>query len=191
MAEILAVVTVQDGWARFMTAQVRLDDGTTVSRQLEAHGKAVAVLPYDAKRHTAVLVELFRTPVLFSGAGETLIECIAGIVEEGEAAQTSARREALEEAGLKLDALEPVATLWTSPGISTETIALFLAPYAQPDRVGPGGGAAGEHENITVLEQPLGELWRMFERGVIADMKTAMLLQALRLRRPELFEEPV
>jgi hypothetical protein len=53
--------------------------------------------------------------------------------------------------------------------------------------VGQGGGAKGEHENITVLELPLRELAAMADAGALVDMKTVTLLQTLRLRRPDLF----
>jgi hypothetical protein len=38
-----------------------------------------------------------------------------------------------------------------------------------------------------VVETSLAELGRMAERGELADLKTLALVQALRLRRPELF----
>ena len=34
---------------------------------------------------------------------------------------------------------------------------------------------------------PLAELWGMAEREVLTDLKTLALVQALRLRRPDLF----
>lgn len=187
LAEILDVRTVHDGWAKFLVARVRLPDGTEVSRQIEQHGDAAAVLPYDPGRRCALLVRLFRPPALFAGHREELIEAIAGVLDQGEAAEATAGREAMEEAGVRLDRLEPVATAWASPGISTERLSMFLAPYAEADRVAAGGGLAGEHEGITVLEVPLAEAWAMTERGEIADMKTLALLMALKLRRPELF----
>jgi hypothetical protein len=64
---------------------------------------------------------------------------------------------------------------------------LYLAPYARGDRVEEGGGAHGEHENITVLELSLHELAAMADGGALADMKTFALIQTLRLKRPELF----
>ena len=64
---------------------------------------------------------------------------------------------------------------------------LFLAAYRAEDRVGPGGGVAGEHEDIRVLDVPLAELGRDLETGRLADMKLLATVQALKLRRPELF----
>jgi hypothetical protein len=87
-----------------------------------------------------------------------------------------------------LSALEPVGAPWSTPGVSTERIHLFLAPYAHADRVGEGGGLPEEHEDIAVVEITLGDLAAMADRGEIADLKTLALVQTLRLRRSELFE---
>src|SRR5690606_32645615 len=99
-----------------------------------------------------------------------------------------ARREAMEEAGLRLRILEPVGTAWSAPGITTERLTLFLAPYAPADRVGEGGGLAEEHEEIEVLELDIARLAEMMEGHAIRDMKTLILVQALRIRHPNLFE---
>ncbi|MBV8798506.1 MAG: NUDIX hydrolase [Alphaproteobacteria bacterium] len=185
-AEILDKNTVHEGWAKYSVLTVRLADGTTAKRELEEHGPAVTVLPYDPERKVATLVRQFRAPVLAAAGEATSTEAIAGLTD-GEDPQEAARREALEETGLKLSALEPVGFLWTMPGLSTERMYLYLAPYAETGKVGKGGGAKGEHENITVLELSLRELAAMADDGRLADMKTFALLQTLRLRKPELF----
>lgn len=186
--EILGLRTLHEGFTRFVIAKVRLPDGTVLDREIEDHGEAVAVLAYDPERRTAFLIRLFRPPPLLVDAEAELVEAPAGLIGD-EDAETAARREMEEEVGLRLGALERVATVWASPGLSTERITLFLAACSAADRVGPGGGKAGEHEGITVLETPLAELWSSVERGEITDMKLLALAQALRLRRPDLFEK--
>jgi nudix-type nucleoside diphosphatase (YffH/AdpP family) len=188
-AEVLDKSIVHDGWAKYSVLRVRLSDEQIVKRELEEHGPAVAVLPYDPVRRTAVLVRQFRAPVLVSSGEASLVEAIAGLTD-GEAPEQAACREALEETGLKLRTLESIGVLWTMPGLSTERMHLYLAAYGHADRIGEGGGADGEHENITVLEVPLLELAAMADAGTLLDMKTFALLQSLRLRRPELFEQP-
>ena len=187
MAAIVRTEVKDDSWATFLRAEVRLDDGATVWRQIEDHGAAAAVLPYDPDRRCALLVKLFRAPALYAGCTERLVEPIAGVLDNGETAEVCARREALEEAGVRLDALERVAEVWSSPGISTERITLFLAPYAAGDRVAPGGGLAAEHEDIEVLEISLADVVHGLADGSIDDMKLLGLVQALQLRRPDLF----
>src|SRR5262249_32081389 len=101
--------------------------------------------------------------------------------------EETARREALEEVGLRLGALELVAQAWSSPGLSCERISLYLAPYAGSDRIATGGGLAAEDENITAVEMALADLAPLADRGEIGDLKTLALLLALRLRQPLLF----
>ncbi|MDB5446573.1 MAG: pyrophosphohydrolase including oxidative damage repair enzyme, partial [Phenylobacterium sp.] len=104
-----------------------------------------------------------------------------------EAPEDCARREAMEEAGVRLRGLEPLGAAYPCPGVSTERVHLFLGPYAARDRVGKGGGVEGEQEHITVMEVPLKQLWGWVEERRIEDMKTLALVQALRIRRPDLF----
>jgi nudix-type nucleoside diphosphatase (YffH/AdpP family) len=184
--EILRVRPVHEGWGRYLIAAIRLPDGQEIKREIEDHGRAVCVLPYDPERRVALLVRLFRAPPLYAGGPGEMLEAPAGLLDE-DSPEDCARREALEEAGLRLGALEPVATAWTMPGISTERMSLYLAPYAAADRVAEGGGVAGEHENITVIEMPLADLAAMAARGDVTDLKTLTLLLMLKDRRPDLF----
>jgi nudix-type nucleoside diphosphatase (YffH/AdpP family) len=186
-AEITATHTVHDGWATFLVATVRLASGEIVRREIEDHGAAIAVLPYDPARRVALLVRQLRVPPLHAGGVQEIMEVPAGLLDEADA-EAGARREALEEVGVRLGALRRVATVWSMPGISTEQMHLFLAPFDATDRVAAGGGLDHEHEHITVLEVPLAELADALAAGRIDDMKTLALVQALRLAEPSLFE---
>ena len=186
LPELVSVEERHKGWSRLLVASVRLADGQIVKREIEDHGNAVCVLPYDPVRRTAILVRQFRTPILYAGEDPMLIEAIAGLAE-GDDPAACARREAMEEAGLKLTAIEPIVRGWSMPGISSERMDLFLAEYSPADRVAPGGGLAAEHEEIEVIELPLGTVAEMADAGKLTDMKTLALVQTLRVRKPELF----
>lgn len=183
---IASTHTVHSGWGRYLIATVELGGGVTVKREVEDHGAAACVLPYDPQRRTTVLVRQLRVPVLFLAGELETLEAIAGVIEN-EAAADCARREALEEAGLRVGSLEPIAVAWTMPGISTERMHLFLAAYGEADRIGPGGGLEADHEGTTAVEIPLLEIAAMVDAGRLTDMKTFALVQTLRLRHPELF----
>lgn len=155
-------------------------------REIVRHGRAAAVLPYDPVRRTAILVRLPRAPVIWTGGPQTLLEAPAGMLD-GDEPEACARREAMEETGLRLTTLEPVARAWTSPGMTNEETSLFLAPYGAADRIEAGGGVAEEHEDIVVEEWALADLWPAFEAGEIVDMKTVALVLALRVKHPTLF----
>ena len=116
-----------------------------------------------------------------------LIEACAGLIDQGESPEAAVRREALEELGLAVGSVELLASSWPMAAISTEKVHLYLAPYRDADRVGPGGGLASEHENITVLEMPLDDILNRVRTGCLTDMKTLVLVLALKDRHPELF----
>jgi nudix-type nucleoside diphosphatase (YffH/AdpP family) len=184
--EISDVQVIHDGWGRFLIAEIRLEDGQLVKREIEDHGNAVAVLAYDPVRRVATLVRQFRAPFFYARKLKETTEVIAGGVA-GDDPEACARREAIEEAGLQLRTLEHVLTGINMPGVSTACIDLYLAEYQEGDRVGEGGGLVEEREDIEVLEVPLKQLTDMVDHGEIVDLTTAFLVQTLRLKRPELF----
>ena len=184
--EILETKTAYDGWAKYILAKVRLEDGHIAEREIVKRERCISVLPYDAERKVALLVSQFRVPVLFESGEQALLETIAGMCD-GAAPEDAARKEAFEETGVRLSTLEYIGVMWTSPGGSTERMDLYLAPYSRSDRIGRGGGVADEHEHIAVVEIPLADLASKAERGEIRDMKMFALVQTLRLRRPDLF----
>lgn len=167
-------------------------DGTIMRmrREIESHGSGAAVLVYDARRRSALLVRQLRVAVGVGNPDEAfLLEAIAGLVDHaGDDAADTARREAVEEAGVYLGNLAHVGAAYSSPGLSTEHIDLFLAEADfDHDRRSEGGGLVDEHEDIEVVEVPLADLARMADDASIRDLKTLTLIQTLRLRRPDLF----
>lgn len=186
MAHIIGRELVYDGWYKFSRVQIRLPDGVVVERHLLDNGQAVAVLPYDPVRRCCLLITQPRAAVLAAGEPPVL-EAIAGGLD-GAAPAVRIVEEAMEEGGLRLGALEPVANIWPIPPVSTERVMLYLAEYGEADRVGEGGGAEGEFEAITVHEIGLDALRDMVQAGTLTDAKTLVLAQALLLRRPELWD---
>jgi nudix-type nucleoside diphosphatase (YffH/AdpP family) len=177
--------TIHSGWLSLRIARVRMDDGSVAEREIVDHPNGAAVLLYNPHKRTALLISELRPPVECVGEPR-LLEAVAGKLDEGDAA-ACARREAKEEAGVAVRELEHVGRVWMTPASSTERVDCFLAAYCDADRVSAGGGLEEEQEEIRVREVPLGALWRMTQAGELADGKTLLLLQALRIRRPELF----
>jgi nudix-type nucleoside diphosphatase (YffH/AdpP family) len=185
-AEIIESKEIYAGFIRLLQTTLRLEDGKRQDREVIVHGRASAVLPYDPERRVVMLVKLLRAPLLFAKGAQDHIEAPAGMVDSGSPHET-AKREAMEETGLRLTALEHVGSAWSSPGISTEKLDLYLAPYTSGDRVSSGGGLASEDENITVVEMLISEFWASLERLEISDLKTLTLALALRWKHPGLF----
>ena len=159
-------------------------------REVVDFGQSACVLPYDPERRMALVVRLPRAPLIAAGVAGELAEAPAGMLGPSETAQAAARREALEEAGVVLVELQPVAVCWPSPGVLAERSHLFLAPYHAADRTSAGGGLPDEQEDISVEEIPLANLWALAESGALQDLKTLTLVLALRTRRPDLFAPP-
>jgi nudix-type nucleoside diphosphatase (YffH/AdpP family) len=182
--DVASETVLHQGWLRVSRVVLRFPDGKTLEREIEHHGNAVAVLPYDPARRTALLIRQFRTAAFVSAGDGFLLETIAGIIEQ-DGTEESGRREAMEEAGLRLGTLEYCGRAWTTPGFSTEQMSMYLATYGAADRVATGGGIGDE--DIEVVELSLRELASLADRDGLKNMTTLALVQTLRLRHPELF----
>ena len=184
-AEIIDRRLIYDQWLKLYEVKVRLPNGVVETRRVEDHGRAAAVLLYDPDRRVALLVQQPRAPILDMG-GEPILEVVAG-GQEGKSAEATAYEECLEEAGVAIKELDHVGTVWSMPSVSTEYLELYLAKYGTADRIEAGGGASNENECITVHEISLRDLWMLATSNRPQDGKTFMLIQALKIRRPELF----
>jgi nudix-type nucleoside diphosphatase (YffH/AdpP family) len=186
MYEITATRIAHEGWAKLMVASIRTPDGKLITREIEHHGTAVCVLPYNAKRKTAILIRQFRAPPLLAAGLQETLEAVAGILDESDP-RDAARRETREETGVTLLSLQPLFETWTMPGISTERMQFYLGTYDEPPHDVPHG-VASEAEITHPVEIPLKDLAALADAGALTDMKTLLVLQTLRLREPDLFE---
>ena len=153
-------------------------DGTMSApvRRLSLKRALAAALLLDNKaKGTVVLVRQFRYSTLADGTG-WLTEVVAGLIDAGETAEQAIRREAVEEAGYDVGRLEPITTVFTTPGICSERIALFYGETASAAPTHAGVGLAEEGEDIEVLEIPYAEAFAMIDRGEIVDGKTLIAL---------------
>lgn len=151
-----------------------LQDGTWeyVSR---ARGIQAAVILAIDDGHV-VLVEQYRVPL-----GRRCLELPAGLVgdeDAGESVEASAARELEEETGYCAATITPLGFFHSSPGMVSEGFTLVRATGLE--RVGPGGGEAGE--DITVLRVPVAGLANFVAakrvEGVAIDVKLLLLLGA-------------
>jgi nudix-type nucleoside diphosphatase (YffH/AdpP family) len=156
-------------------------------REVHDHGNGAAVLAFDPLARTAVLVRQVRAAAVVAGTDGVLVEAIAGIVDDGETPLDTVRREAVEETGVTLGDVVEVGRPFSSPGTLTERTHLFLGEIDPGVPRGKGGGMLAEHEEIEVIEVPLAVLAEMADAREIDDLKTLLLVETLRRRRPELF----
>ena len=118
-------------------------------QELFQRGDAVAVLPWDVEADRVILIEQFRPGAIRRAESPWMLEAIAGVVEEGEADEAVAHREAAEEAGCTMDALLPIVSYYPSPGACTEQIRLFIGRLTEA-AIGEVRGVETEHEDILV-----------------------------------------
>ena len=183
MKEVIVHCTerVFDGFFKIDAATVshRRFDGTMsapVRRLCFERGDAAAAILHDREAGTVIFVNQFRYPTWAKGPG-WLTEAVAGMIEAGEDPEACLRREVLEETGYSVEAVTPIATFYPSPGGASERIFLFYAEVSPAGRVGAGGGAPDEGEDIQTLAVPVADLDRLLADGVIQDAKTIIGIQ--------------
>lgn len=153
-----------------------------ITRAAFLSGDAVTVLPYDPARDRVLVVEQFRAgPYARGDANPWQIEAIAGRIDPGEAPEDAARREAVEEAGLALGALLPVAGYYPSPGICAEFLYSYVALCDLPDGLEGVFGVAGEAEDIRTHLMPFNDLMALVTSGEAGN--APLILSALWLQR--------
>lgn len=156
-----------------MDLQARQYDGAmgpVVNRAAVLVGQAAVVLPYDPVRDTVMLVEQFRAPVYIAGDPAPWVwEPIAGLLDPGETAETAARREAMEEAGLALRRLEKAGEVYSSTGSSTEYLFLFIGLADLRGEVA-GTGGTDEGEDIRSKVIAFDDLMKGVDAGLYRDM---------------------
>ncbi|MCF6132938.1 GDP-mannose pyrophosphatase NudK [Flavobacterium wongokense] len=179
--EILKTEVLSDNWymLRKITYNYQKKDGTweTQSREAYDRGNGATILLYNKINKTIILTRQFRMPTYLNGnATGMLIEACAGLLDKDNA-EEAIRRETEEETGYKISSVQKLFEVYMSPGSVTEIVHFFAAEYTKDMKVGEGGGVAGEHENIEVLEFDFDSAYAMIASGEIKDAKTIMLLQ--------------
>jgi ADP-ribose pyrophosphatase len=188
--EILARETVYSGYFRidrYRLRHRRHEGGWTgeITREVFERGHVAAVLPYDPDRDTVILIEQFRIGAYAAGEPCWLTEIVAGVIDEGETADTVARREMEEETGCFVSLLEPIGSYLSSPGGASEKVSLYIG---RVDSRGAGGihGLAGEEEDIRVIVRPWPEVEEGLQSGMFTNAATLIALQWLALNRAKL-----
>ncbi len=150
-------------------------------RETYDRGDGAGVLLYNREKRSVILTRQIRFPVFAHGEAGWLVEVVAGKLD-GDHPVTTAKKEAEEESGYRVHDVELVMSAYMSPGSVTEKLSLFLAEYDADSKVSSGGGLEDEGEDIEVLELGIDQALQMIASGEIADAKTIMLLQHVRLQ---------
>ena len=104
------------------TDTVRVPEGTTTEREVVEHPGAVGIVALD-EHDRVLMIQQYRHPV-----GRLLWELPAGLRDvAGEPTAQTGRRELLEETGYRARDWHVLADYFSSPGIITERLRIFLA----------------------------------------------------------------
>lgn len=148
----------------FVRAWFRGPTGEEFERTIVRHPGAVAVVPLHADG-TVTLVRQYRVAL-----EREILEVPAGIRDvDGEPEARTAERELAEEAGLVAATVEHLVTFHNAPGLSDETVAVFLAQGLSEV---PHERHGAEEHAMTLLRLPLAEALAMVDDGRITDAKT-------------------
>lgn len=149
--------------------EVRFPDGTIGSLEMIRHPGASAVVPMldtDADDPTVLLIRQYRY-----AADGYLYEIPAGRLDPGESPMECAHRELAEETGYRAARVEPLFTMFTTPGFTDEKIHLFLATGLTA-----GDAHREADEFLELVPTKLSRALSMVEQGEIKDAKTALAL---------------
>lgn len=174
-------VVLSDNWYTLnkFKFEYQKEDGTWEKQEREAYdrGNGAAILLYNKEKGTVVLTRQFRMPTYINGnADGMMIEACAGLLD-GDDPEACIRKEVEEETGYQVTDVRKVFECYMSPGSVTEILYFFVGVYEDLMKVGEGGGADDETENIEVLEYAFENALKMIASGEIKDAKTIMLLQ--------------
>ncbi len=140
--------------------KVLLPDKRESFREIVEHPGAVSVVPLN--NEDIYLVKQYRKPV-----EEALLEIPAGTLEPGEDPLQCAHRELAEETGFKAGKIEKITTFYTSPGICTEIMHLYLASDLTDTE-----GQTDNDEFIKIEKHNYKDLNNLIIEGKIKDAKS-------------------
>ncbi len=163
------------------------DLGPTVTRAALVATDAVTVLPYDPRRDRVLVVEQFRVgPHVRGDTQPWQLEAIAGRIDADETPEQAARREAVEETGLELGALLPVASYYPTPGMCSEYLYSYVAIADLPEGSAGVFGLADEAEDIRAHLISFDALMALIASGEVANAPLILTALWLQRERPRL-----
>lgn len=151
--------------------QVRLPNGRVAELEIAHHPGGAAVVAIDPEGRTCLLHQ-FR-----HATGGWLDELPAGKLDGGEPPLQCAQRELAEEAGMIARRWDKLGEFFSSPGVLTEVIHLYLARDLTPTDARPE-----EHEVFEVRWMPFDAAIGLAVSGQLRDAKSLIGLFWARAR---------
>jgi ADP-ribose pyrophosphatase len=184
--DIIERISLHDGFLKVerLKLRCRLFEGgwsREFTREVLIRGQGVGVLLYDPHLDKVLMVEQFRVGCLGDSTnGPWALELVAGLLEEGETPEDVARREVVEEAGMKVGPLVRICEYYNSPGGSNEKLTVYCAGF-EASRAGGVHGLEDEAENIRSVVLDRSEALTALAEGRINNAMSVIALQWLQL----------
>ena len=148
--------------------EVMLPDGNKSIREEVVHSGGAGILA--VKDGFVYFVSQYR----LAARGE-LLEIPAGKLNLGEDPEETARRELIEEVGLRPKKLKRIAAFYVSPGYTNEIIRVYHAEgLEETDR------KLDDDEFLNVVRLPVDKAIEMLDRGEFVDSKTIIAMYYLK-----------
>lgn len=143
-------------------ASIELPNGRRSTREIVRHRGAAVILGQRPDGRW-ILIYQYRRSV-----EETLLELVAGCLEEGESIEEGARREMEEESGYQVKTIRQYGEIVPCPGYSEERLYLFYAELSQE----PLEQNPDFDENLVVTVMSAEEIEEAIDSGRIIDAKS-------------------
>lgn len=154
-----------------------------ISREVILRPEAAGVLLYDSKQQRFALIEQFRIGALNDRDSAWQLEIVAGLIDEGETAQTTVVREAFEEAGVNISNPQHIFSFYPSAGACNELFHLY-AVDTELSHTNQIFGVVGEAENIKVHVLKYSQLDDLLNTpSLLKNSPVIMALQWLKLQQ--------
>jgi ADP-ribose pyrophosphatase len=153
--------------------RVTLPNGAVAELEIAHHPGGACIVALDGDGCVCLLRQ-FR-----HAAGGWITELPAGKLDHQEPPLECARRELAEETGMTADRWDALGHFFSSPGVFTEVIHVFLARGLTPCEAAPE-----QHEVFEARWLPLAEALAMAANGSLQDAKTitGLLWASTRIR---------
>jgi ADP-ribose pyrophosphatase len=158
--KVLSSKTIFDGRAFGVSLDtVKEPNGRIVQREIVRHPGSVVILALD---HLQGEIQVLLERQYRYAAKGYLWELPAGRIDEGELALAAAKRELLEETGFTAKSWKKALAFYPTPGLSEETMTVYIARELRPGVAQPEEDELIEHEFV-----PLSRVMEMILQGKI------------------------
>ena len=147
-----------------------------VEREIFGGAHVSTLLPYDPIKKEIVLIQQFRAGVISRYDKDYLYEIVAGMVDENELPEDTAKRECLEETGCEVKNIVHILDYFPAPGSSESYYQLFFGEITsfEGERI---MGLETENEDILAQTFKIDKVREMLKDNLIQNGLTLIALQ--------------